>query len=95
MVPYPVAQVETGTGLVATLGRQIQAHVRTDQFFVSTTVGLIGMENVAGPSLMLGRREQHDFSNTPLGTAISKWRSECPCAIHFGCWRRIGIIDLR
>ena len=27
MVPYPVAQVEPGTGLVAALGRQIQAHV--------------------------------------------------------------------
>jgi hypothetical protein len=27
MVPYPIAQVETGAGFVATLGRQIQAHV--------------------------------------------------------------------
>lgn len=27
MVPYPVAQVETGTGLVATLRRQVQADV--------------------------------------------------------------------
>jgi hypothetical protein len=39
MVPYPVTQVEPGTRLVATLGRQIQAYVRADQFFGSTTIG--------------------------------------------------------
>ena len=48
MVPYPIAQVETGTGLVATLRRQIQAHVRTDQFFVSTTGGRIQDNFLAG-----------------------------------------------
>src|SRR3984957_12251376 len=52
MVPYPIAQVETGTGLVATLGRQIQAHVGADQFFGSASVGRIGMENVAGHVLV-------------------------------------------
>jgi hypothetical protein len=52
MVPYPVAQVETGACLVATLGRQIQAHVGTHQFFGSTTVGRIGVENVAGRILV-------------------------------------------
>ena len=52
MVPYPVAQVETGTGLVAALWHQIQAHVCADQFFGSAAVGRIGVENVAGRVLV-------------------------------------------
>jgi hypothetical protein len=52
MLPYPVAEVETGTGLVATLGRQIQANVCANQFFGPTTVGRIGVEDVTGRVLV-------------------------------------------
>jgi len=74
MVPYPVSQVETGTGLVATLGRQIQAHVRADQFFGSTTIGRIGVENVAGHFA----RELSDleFNDTTNGRRRSGQRPE-------------------
>jgi hypothetical protein len=44
MVPYPVAQVEIGSGLVAALGRQIKADVGADYFFAASTVGRIGVE---------------------------------------------------
>src|SRR5258708_6040065 len=52
MMPYPVRHSEMGTGLVAALGCQVQAHVCADQLFVPPAVSRIGMENVAGHVLV-------------------------------------------
>lgn len=80
MVPDPVAQVETGTGLVATLGRQIQARVCANQFFGSTTVGRIGVENDTtnqgrrSGHFLAGNRDQPKASNLLIGEP--RWSSK-------------------
>src|SRR5207253_2893029 len=64
VVPYPVGQVEGGTGLVATLRREVEVVVRAEQDVAPARVAGIGMEDVAGLVLVEHAGTEYESPNS-------------------------------